>query len=105
MMTPGEYLLDVDAGPVEANAGRRTARVVVKNAGDRPIQAGSHFHFFETNVSLLFDHVVACGSYTGLTALWRALLTITGHALERSTARGRPAFLLTVKGIGNEPSD
>jgi len=46
-MTPGEYLLDVDAGPVEANAGRRTARVVVKNAGDRPIQAGSHFHFLK----------------------------------------------------------
>src|SRR5258705_7217355 len=61
MMTPGEYLLDVDAGPVEANAGRRTARVVVKNAGDRPIQAGSHFHFFETNASLLFDRAAAYG--------------------------------------------
>ena len=60
-MTPGEYLLDVDAGPVEANAGRRTARVVVKNAGDRPIQAGSHFHFFETNASLLFDRAAAYG--------------------------------------------
>jgi len=61
MMTPGEYLLDADAGPVEANAGRRTARVVVKNAGDRPIQAGSHFHFFETNASLLFDRAAAYG--------------------------------------------
>ena len=60
-MKPGEYLLDLDAGPVEANAGRRTARVLVKNAGDRPIQVGSHFHFFETNASLLFDRAAAYG--------------------------------------------
>jgi urease beta subunit len=61
MMKPGEYLLDLDAGPVEANAGRRTARVLVKNAGDRPIQVGSHFHFFETNASLLFDRAATYG--------------------------------------------
>jgi len=60
-MKPGEYLLDLDAGPVEANAGRRTAWVLVKNAGDRPIQVGSHFHFFETNASLLFDRAAAYG--------------------------------------------
>jgi urease beta subunit len=60
-MKPGEYLLDLDAGPVEANAGRRTARMLVKNAGDRPIQVGSHFHFFETNASLLFDRAAAYG--------------------------------------------
>jgi len=60
-MKPGEYLLDLDAGPVEANAGRRTALVLVKNAGDRPIQVGSHFHFFETNASLLFDRAAAYG--------------------------------------------
>jgi urease beta subunit len=60
-MKPGEYLLDLDAGPVEANAGRKTARVVVKNAGDRPIQVGSHFHFFEANASLLFDRAAAYG--------------------------------------------
>jgi urease subunit beta len=61
MMKPGEYLLDLDAGPVEANAGRRTAQMLVKNAGDRPIQVGSHFHFFETNASLLFDRASAYG--------------------------------------------
>jgi len=61
MMKPGEYLLNLDAGPVEANAGRRTARVLVKNAGDRPIQVGSHFHFFETNASLSFDRAGAYG--------------------------------------------
>jgi urease subunit beta len=60
-MKPGEYLLDLDAGPVEANASRRTARVLVKNAGDRPIQVGSHFHFFETNASLLFECAAAYG--------------------------------------------
>lgn len=60
-MKPGEYLLDLDAGPVEANAGRRTARLLVKNTGDRPIQVGSHFHFFETNASLLFDRTASYG--------------------------------------------
>jgi urease subunit beta len=60
-MKPGEYLLDPDAGPIEANAERRTVRVLVKNAGDRPIQVGSHFHFFETNASLLFDRARAYG--------------------------------------------
>jgi urease beta subunit len=60
-MKPGEYLLDQDAGPVEANVGRRTVGVLVKNAGDRPIQVGSHFHFFETNASLLFDRAAAYG--------------------------------------------
>lgn len=60
-MKPGEYLLDLGAGPIEANAGRRVVRALVKNAGDRPIQVGSHFHFFETNASLLFDRAAAYG--------------------------------------------
>jgi len=60
-MKPGEYLLDLDAGPIEANRGRKTVRVLVKNKGDRPIQVGSHFHFFETNASLSFDREVAYG--------------------------------------------
>ena len=60
-MKPGEYLLDEAAGPIEANAGRRTARVLVKNTGDRPIQVGSHYHFFETNAALAFDRTAAYG--------------------------------------------
>jgi len=60
-MKPGEYLLDLDAGPIEANAERKTVRLIVKNAGDRPIQVGSHYHFFETNASLSFDRAVAYG--------------------------------------------
>jgi urease beta subunit len=60
-MNPGEYLLNEAAGPVEANAGRATVRVLVKNTGDRPIQVGSHYHFFETNRSLAFDRAAAYG--------------------------------------------
>ncbi|HEY4742973.1 MAG TPA: urease subunit beta [Candidatus Acidoferrales bacterium] len=60
-MIPGEYLLDENAGPIEANAGRRTVRVVVRNTGDRPVQVGSHFHFFEVNRALAFDRGTAYG--------------------------------------------
>jgi len=60
-MRPGEYLLDEGAGPIEANVGRRTARVLVRNTGDRPIQVGSHYHFFETNSALAFDRAAAYG--------------------------------------------
>jgi urease beta subunit len=60
-MKPGEYFLDDSAGPIHANAGRRAARLLVKNTGDRPIQVGSHFHFFETNSALEFDRSAAYG--------------------------------------------
>jgi urease subunit beta len=58
---PGEYFLDEAAGPIQANTGRRTARVIVKNTGDRPIQVGSHYHFFETNAALEFNRRAAYG--------------------------------------------
>jgi len=60
-MRPGEYLLDDAAGAIEANTGRRTLRVLVKNTGDRPIQVGSHYHFFEANHALAFDRGAAFG--------------------------------------------
>ena len=60
-MKPGEYLLDESQGPVIANAGRKTQRLLVRNTGDRPIQVGSHYHFFETNRALAFDRAAACG--------------------------------------------
>jgi urease beta subunit len=56
---PGEYLLADD--PIELNAGRRTQRIEVANTGDRPVQVGSHFHFFEVNRCLAFDRAVAYG--------------------------------------------
>ncbi|MFZ3200516.1 MAG: urease subunit beta [Candidatus Acidiferrales bacterium] len=67
-MKPGEYLLDEAAGPIRANAGRRTARVLVKNTGDRPIQVGSHYHFFETNCALSFDRGAAYGMRLNIAA-------------------------------------
>jgi urease subunit beta len=60
-MKPGEYFLNESEGPILANAGRGIARVLVKNTGDRPIQVGSHFHFFEANRALEFDRGAAYG--------------------------------------------
>jgi urease subunit gamma/beta len=51
----------IDDGPIELNAGRRAATLVVANTGDRPIQVGSHAHFFETNAALRFDREAAFG--------------------------------------------
>jgi len=58
-MHPGEYILD--ASDLELNAGRATGRVVVRNRGDRPVQVGSHYHFFEVNPALDFDRNAAYG--------------------------------------------
>jgi urease subunit beta len=58
-MIPGEYLLG--EGDIVANEGRRTVELVVANTGDRPIQVGSHFHFFEVNRALRFDRTQAFG--------------------------------------------
>ena len=60
-MRPGEYLLDEKTGPITLNAGRPTTRIVVRNKGDRPIQVGSHYHFFEVNKALDFDRPAARG--------------------------------------------
>jgi len=58
-MHPGEYFLEDDE--IELNAGRRTARLLVRNTGDRPVQVGSHYHFYETNSALDFDRAAAYG--------------------------------------------
>ncbi len=58
-MIPGEYLLG--EGDIVANAGRRTVELTVANTGDRPVQVGSHFHFFEVNRALRFDRAQAFG--------------------------------------------
>ncbi|MGN7154525.1 urease subunit beta [Dietzia cercidiphylli] len=60
-VTPGEIL--VETGEIELNSGRDTATVTVLNTGDRPIQVGSHFHFFEVNRALSFDRRVAYGMH------------------------------------------
>ena len=60
-MKPGAYILDEAAGPIEANVGRKTTTLLVEHQGDRPIQVGSHFHFFEVNRALVFDRTAAYG--------------------------------------------
>jgi urease subunit beta len=58
-MIPGEII--PAAGEIELNAGRPTATLTVANTGDRPVQVGSHYHFFETNEALAFDRGRARG--------------------------------------------
>ncbi len=58
-MIPGEVM--PAAGEIELNAGRKTLSAIVENRGDRPIQVGSHYHFFETNSSLTFDRALCRG--------------------------------------------
>lgn len=58
-MIPGE--MKIAAGDIELNVGRATVVLNVSNKGDRPIQVGSHYHFFETNEALSFDRPIAYG--------------------------------------------
>jgi urease subunit beta len=58
-MIPGEII--TPGGEIELNAGRDTVELEVANSGDRPIQVGSHYHFFETNAALVFDRARARG--------------------------------------------
>ena len=65
-MKPGEYILE--SGQILANADRDTASITVYNTGDRPIQVGSHFHFFEANRGLKFDRAAAYGMRPNIAA-------------------------------------
>jgi urease subunit beta len=65
-MHPGEYF--IEPGEIEANTERGTADILVKNTGDRPIQVGSHFHFFEVNRTLIFDRHAARGRRLNIAA-------------------------------------
>jgi urease subunit beta len=65
-MIPGEYILAKDN--IECNVGRRTENVAVVNTGDRPVQIGSHFHFFEVNRQLRFEREKAFGMRLNITA-------------------------------------
>src|ERR1700693_5153847 len=65
-MIPGEML--IEPGDIELNAGRATATVDVANSGDRPIQIGSHFHFYETNPALVFERAAAYGMRLNIAA-------------------------------------
>lgn len=58
-MIAGQY--QIQSGDIELNVGRRTVSLTVANSGDRPIQVGSHYHFFETNDALAFDRDASYG--------------------------------------------
>ena len=65
-MIPGE--MKVKGGEIELNQGRRTVKLKVANSGDRPIQVGSHYHFFETNEALAFERESAYGMRLNIAA-------------------------------------
>jgi urease subunit beta len=65
-MIPGEYILRSE--PIEANVGRDTVEIEVANHGDRPIQVGSHMHFFEVNKALVFPRRLAFGKHLNIPA-------------------------------------
>src|SRR3954469_8668254 len=83
------YILADD--PVELNAGRRTATVTVSNTGDRPIQVGSHFHFFEVNRALHFDRAAALGMRLNIPA---------GLAVRFEPGDTREVELVALGGLG-----
>src|SRR5438874_2160388 len=65
-MIPGEYILE--EGNIKCNVGRTTTKITVVNTGDRPVQVGSHFHFFEVNKQMLFDRTKAFGMRLNIAA-------------------------------------
>jgi urease subunit beta len=65
-MIPGEYR--IKAGEIQLNKGKRTIRIFVTNIGDRPIQVGSHYHFFEVNRALQFEREAAFGMRLSIAA-------------------------------------
>lgn len=65
-MIPGEYFLSTE--PIVANKNRRTVKMTVSNTGDRPVQVGSHAHFFEVNKALLFPRAKAYGCHLNIPA-------------------------------------
>lgn len=65
-MIPGEFV--AKAGRIELNAGRKTVRLQVANTGDRPVQVGSHYHFYEVNNALQFEREQARGMHLNIPA-------------------------------------
>jgi urease subunit beta len=86
-MIPGEYF--IQDGTIELNKGRRTVKLMVANGGDRPIQVGSHYHFFETNPALKFDRKKARGMRLDIAA---------GTAVRFEPGQTREVTLVTMAG-------
>jgi len=86
-MIPGEYF--VEPGEIELNNGRKTLTLTVSNTGDRPIQVGSHYHFFETNPALSFDRAKTRGMRLDIAA---------GTAVRFEPGQSRQVTLVAVAG-------
>src|SRR6056300_1533749 len=86
-MKPGELL--VADGDIELNQGRETVTVTVENSGDRPIQVGSHYHFYETNQSLKFNRAETKGFHLNIVA---------GTAIRFEPGQGREVELVRYAG-------
>src|SRR5947209_5080176 len=86
-MIPGEMF--INPGEIELNAGRAVVTLTVTNTGDRPIQVGSHYHFFETNPALTFDRKKARG---------RRLNIPAGTAVRFEPGQSREVTLVAVGG-------
>ena len=86
-MIPGEYF--VQPGDIELNKGRKTLTLTVSNTGDRPIQVGSHYHFFETNPALHFDRAKTRGMRLDIAA---------GTAVRFEPGQSREVTLVAVGG-------
>jgi urease subunit beta len=86
-MIPGEYF--IKPGEIELNKGRKTLTLTVSNSGDRPIQVGSHYHFFETNPALQFDRAKARGMRLDIPA---------GTAVRFEPGQSRAVTLVAVAG-------
>jgi urease subunit beta len=89
-MIPGEFF--IRDGEIELNKGRKTVTLTVVNTGDRPIQVGSHYHFFETNAALKFDRAKARGMRLDIAA---------GTAVRFEPGQSRDVTLVAVAGKRN----
>jgi urease subunit beta len=87
-MVPGEYF--IEDGEIDLNAGRLAVRVRIENTGDRPIQIGSHTHFFEVNGALRFDRDAAYG---------RRLDIPAGTSLRFEPGEARDVALIPLAGL------
>src|SRR5262249_39497861 len=87
IMIPGEMF--IKDGDITLNAGRKTSTITVTNTGDRPIQVGSHYHFFETNPALRFDRKRAHGMRLDIAA---------GTAVRFEPGQTREVSLVTLAG-------
>ena len=87
-MIPGE--MKVAAGDIELNKGRKTVMLQIMNSGDRPVQVGSHYHFFETNEALKFDRKKAYGCRLNIAA---------GTAVRFEPGQSRTVELVALGGL------